>query len=256
MILPMVTWGQEDTLFFFSQTHVRSKNAIIPLASPIQKLKLFASGNLDYISGGMLRSSAKVIEINVGDPEKFFLPIYIMVGALSQPTEEGLSVNYLSTADMLNRNGGLLNVGTTIDRRIKMMGKHTELKSMFQFAVKSISGVSMDTDESISLYSKIFVTGLQLDTKAWKTDDANTAGRAWLKTYLSYSMNDPLKISHIFGSESSHQFIGGNIECGLDIKSFADVRFGYHRYLNNQQIEIFTEPMYVFSANFELEKDE
>lgn len=255
-MIPNMVCCQEDTLgAVYKYYDYKQKKNIIPLGKQERLVKLFSSGNLDYISGGMLRSSAKVIEINIGDPDKFYVPLYFMVGALSQPTEEGLSVNYITTAEMLNNNGGLWNIGTSIDRTIRTLGNHTEIKSIFQFAIKAVSGVTLESDESVSMYTKMFLSGLQLDTKAWKTDDSNAQGRAWLKTYISYSLNDSAKIFQIFGGESVNNFIGGNIECGLNIKAFADIRFGYHRYINNQQIDIFREPMYVFSANFALDEE-
>ncbi len=253
-LIPSMVWCQEDSIVPSHAIIVennQNNSGIKP--NGYQKIfKLFSSGNVDYISGGMLRSRAKIAEVNIGDPEKFYFPVYFMVGAISQPTEEGFSVNLAGTADILNNFGGLINIGTTGKKQIKTIGKSTQFMALYQLALKSVNGVSIEKDASISMFSKLLMTGLEIETKAWNTDKNPSDGKAWLKTYISYSMNDREKITSIYGCRSANNFVGGNVECGLDIKDFADLRFGYHQYLNNQHIPIFEQGIYVFSANFAL----
>jgi hypothetical protein len=261
MIIPSMVCGQGDSLsqaLVYLQGEDQLRQGTKPLGRNKKMFKLFSSGKVDYISGGMLRSSTKIAEINVGDPSKFYLPLYIMVGAISQPTDEGINVNMSTSADLINNFGGLLNVGTSGRRDIRKLGESTKLAAIYQVAIKSVSGTSLEMDESVSMYSKIFVSGFQIDTKAWKSGELPSDGKAWLKTYLSYSVNDRQKTMDIFGCDSVHNFIIGNVECGVDIKDFIDLRFGYHQYLNNQNIAVFQQGIYVFSANFALagEKEE
>jgi hypothetical protein len=175
-----------------------------------------------------------------------------MAGATTNPTEEGYSVNSLSAAEILNNYGGMFNIGIHGSRKIKSIGKTTKLDIIYQVATKSMSGIALELDETVSLFSKIVVTGLSLDTKAWKIDQLPSDGRAWLRAFFSYSVNDRDNIHKIFGCYSNHRVAGGNIECGLDIKDFIAVKLGYHKYLNNQHIGAFQKGFYVFSADFTL----
>lgn len=256
-VCPMVLFGQSDSTTYedtYPDTFPESDRVIVSHANrQIPKIfQLFSTGEIDYISGGMLRSSARLAEINIGDPERFYIPLYIMAGATTNPTEEGYSVNTLSAAEILNNYGGMFSIGIHGSRRIKTISKTTKLDIIYQVATKSMSGIALELDETVSLFSKIIVTGLGIDTKAWKIDQLPSDGRAWLKAYISYSMNNKEEMKKIFGCSSEHRFAGGNIECGLDIKDFIAVKLGYHKYLNNQHISAFQKGFYVFSADFTL----
>ncbi len=256
-VCPVVLFGQSDTT-----TYEDTYPEPLPERGRVQAshnnrqmpkvFQLFSAGEIDYISGGMLRSSARLAEINIGDPERFYIPLYIMAGATTNPTEEGYSVNTLSAADILNNYGGMFSIGIHGSRKIKTISKTTKLDIIYQVATKSMSGIALELDETVSLFSKIVVAGMGIDSKAWKIDQLPSDGRAWLIAYFSYSMNDKEEMQKIFGCRSAHRFAGGNIECGIDIKDFIAVKLGYHKYLNNQHISAFQHGFYVFSADFTL----
>jgi hypothetical protein len=215
----------------------------------------FSSGEIDYISGGMLRSSARVAEINIGDPDKFYIPLYVLAGATSQPSQEGYGINALSATELLNNYGGIFGVGIHGNRKLKNLSENTKISAIYQLAVRSINGVSVELDKNISLLSKLVVSGISIDTKAWKSDQLPSDGRAWLKAFFSFSINDKEKIHQVFGCHSASNLAGGNIQCGVDIKDFLAVKFGYHSYLNNRHIPGFGESIYVFSADFSISSD-
>nr|HMU04342.1 hypothetical protein [Saprospiraceae bacterium] len=212
-VCPIALFGQSDSTAYedaypdtFPQSgrvNVSHSNRQIP-----KIFQLFSTGEIDYISGGMLRSSARLAEINIGDPERFYIPLYIMAGATTNPTEEGYSVNTLSAAEILNNYGGMFSIGIHGSHKLKTISKTTKLDIIYQVATKSMSGIALELDETVSLFSKMMVMGLGIDTKAWKIGQLPSDGRAWLKCYISYSMNNREEMQKIFGCSSDHRFAG------------------------------------------------
>ncbi|MBK9735445.1 MAG: hypothetical protein IPO92_10915 [Saprospiraceae bacterium] len=225
------------------------------LGFPARKYNLFSSGELDFISDGLLRSSAKVIEINIGDPDKFFIPLYVMIGATSATNQKNWFENKLSAIEILNNKGGLFGIGIDGSSSVFKIGKNTEISVIYQFSGKSVNSVMLDTEENVSIFSKIIASGLRLDTKAWKNDQTDAPGNAWIKGCISYSINDKDSISNIFGPESASNFVGSNIEGGIDIQDFMAIKIGYYKYLNNQNMPIFQDGFYIFSADFNISQD-
>lgn len=252
--VPVFLCAQHDSLLhtdFFSLTDTYGRKYVSQkILSKV--FHFFSSGEIDYISGGMLRSSARVAEINIGDPDKFYIPLYVLAGATSQPTQDGFGINSLSAAELLNNYGGIFGVGIHGSRELKNLSNNTKISVMYQLAVRSVNGISVELDKNISLLSKLVVSGVSIDTRAWKSDQVPSDGRAWLKAFFSFSINEKEKIHQVFGCNSANHFAGGNIQCGIDIKDFLAFKFGYHTYLNNRKIPAFGQSMYVFSADFSL----
>lgn len=214
----------------------------------------FQGGNIDFISSGLLRSSANVLLINVGHPRKFHLPFYLLIGATTDLYQDSSSLNESSLADLLNNHGGFINFGINGHSPIKKYSRKSALFLTYQAGGKSISGVNLEMQEHIGFLSKMLNLGLMYHTVAWKPGQPREQGRAWIKSYFSISKNGVEEMKGLFGSTSQATLYGFNFEGGVELENYINIRFGYYEYLNNQHIPVFQEGVFKLAADFIIPK--
>lgn len=224
-------------------------------SSNIELIEWFQGGNIDFISSGLLRSSTNVLLLNLGNPNKFYLPFYLLVGATTDIFKDGNQLNESSLSDLLNNYGGFVNFGINGKSIIESFESHSQLYITYQMGAKTITGISEDAQVNASFLSKMFNVGLMYHTLAWQPDDPNQYGRAWFKSYLSLSHNPCDKIQSMFGVNTESTLYGANFEGGVELEDFVSLRFGYYKYLNNHHIPFFDEGLFKLAADFVLQSN-
>ncbi len=210
----------------------------------------FKQGNIDFISSGMIRSSTQLFKINIGNPKKFYLPFYCLIGATMNVFKEKEIINETALVDLLNSKGGLINFGFSGDLKLNPKAKITNLYFTYQVAAKSVSGIRKEYGDQVNFLSKMINTGLMVKSYAWKDGDEAHQGKAWLKGYTSCSINDKSKLNHLFSKSISPILMGVNIEGGVAVKDYINLQFGFHRYINNLSVEEFKTGILKFAAHF------
>lgn len=210
----------------------------------------FKSGNIDFISSGLLRSSADILILNLGNPEKFHLPFYFIMGATADIMENQTLLNEIAVSDLINNKGGFVSFGIDGVSTIKRYGEHSVLNIVYLLGAKSISGINFEKDKTQSFLSVTTNAGIMFQTTAWSDSQPGQKGKAWLKYFLSASRNDPEKMESMFGPCSASYLYGSNMEGGIFLEDFINISFGYYRYLNNQHLDMFSKGIFKFSADF------
>lgn len=210
----------------------------------------FKQGDLDFISSGMIRSSTQLFKINIGNPSKFYLPFYCLIGATMNVYKERDFINETALVDLLNSKGGLINFGLMDDLLITPKAKITQFYFTYQVAAKSVSGIRKEYGDQVNFLSKMINTGLMVRSYAWKEGDESLSGKAWLKGYTSCSINDATKMNYLIGESVRSVLLGVNLEGGIKVKDYINLQFGYHRYINNLHLEAFKNGIFKFAAHF------
>jgi hypothetical protein len=217
--------------------------------------QLFASGELEYFNNGLIRSSAQVAQINIGDPEKFYLPFYIIGGATSPSFSEGNGIHAISAAEILNNLGGTVNTGIMGKRILKKFGGHTYISGLYQVAYKSFSGVSNEDQTLLDISSQIISLGALLNSKAWVSrQDSENSGRAWIKLMVTTSFLEKQKMHLVYGCNAPSIMASTNIECGIDIQNYLNLKCGLHHFIKDHEIDAFKNGVLVITAGFGLTK--
>ena len=242
-----------DAQLFLIQNSTSKPDSLVSNRAESQS-RWFKSGNIDFISSGLLRSSADVLILNIGNPERFHLPFYLVMGATADIIENQTLLNEIIASDLINNKGGFISFGIEGINELKNYDEHSKLNIVYLLGAKSISGINPEKNQTESFLSVISNVGLMFETTAWSENKPGKKGKAWVKYYLSASRNDPDKMTSIFGSCSENYLFGSNIEGGIHLRDFVNLSFGYYRYLNNTHLELFSNSVFKLSADFFVSK--
>lgn len=225
-------------------------------ADPKPVAEWFDGGNIDYISSGLMQTNAHLLKVNIGNPAGFYVPFYIMAGADKETSsDDDDDPNKSTNVNLLSPNGGYLNIGLHGNNKLISFddsGK-TRLSAVYQLGAKTITGKDALTEERVSLLSLVSNVGLMYQTQAWDPEDQSKMGIAWIQAVFSNSFNNDEKIKQIYGNDVKKNFYGYNIEGGIQIEKHVNLRVGYYKYLNNQDInDDFKDGIFKLSVDFGL----
>ena len=209
------------------------------------------NASIDLISGGILRSGARLFNMNIGEPGKFYLPFYIMVEARTDIGQESIDFNDVTMADMLLNDGGYINLGFIGNIPIQKKRQKTGLSVPYQVGAKSVTGYLHEEDYGVSFMSYLMSLGLQYNTQTWLPSNRDVKGEAFFKVYFSSSINDSDKMQLLFGADVQPLVHGLSFETGMDFQSSFHLKFSYHKYLNNQSIDLFQNEIYCISLQMQ-----
>lgn len=231
-----------------------NKDTILNNVQSTPEPKWFNEGNLDFISNGFIRSSTNIITINLGDPDKFHLPFYFLMGTTTDILNEVQELNETTVSDLLNKKGGFINFGIDAISPLYDLSDHSQLKLIYLLGAKTVTGFDLEKNTNESFLSTMVSLGFLLETTAWQYSTPNQHGKAWIKFYISGSKNDENKMQGFFGQDLNHYLFGSNLEGGIQLDGLMDISFGYYSYLNNQHISLFKKRFLKLSANMFLNR--
>ena len=213
---------------------------------------ILQSGNIDLYSNGYLRSSTEVFHFNVGNPEKFYVPFYFLVGANVDIDSEDKLRNEVTAFDLLNNMGGYLNVGVNGRIKTKLKSQVSQLHLIYQVAFKSISGYTFETGNNEKFLSKMFMTGMNFSSKAWMPEQSNSEGQFFIRNALAVSLNPKDKIKAFWSDQINSTFVSYIFEAGLQLKNSLNLKFVYYQFINNTNYEFIDGPGFKLTADVRL----
>ncbi|WP_276374312.1 hypothetical protein [Chryseolinea sp. H1M3-3] len=190
-----------------------------------QDVETFSRGFIDYGFEGQLQATAELIKINIGEINKLYLPIYLLVGATNG--EIGTNeINKQAVLNLISPIGGVLNVSTNLYvNLIRSESKITFIKLAAFGAAKGITGRDINTGDSKFIPSFMFDGGLFLQTGAWlANEDYKEGGVAWLQVRYMASIMSQSDLETFFGEDAEIPQ-GPRIEAGILIKDKVNIKF-------------------------------
>ena len=215
--------------------------------------KFLSGGNIDYLDGGLIQTNAQLFKINIGNPDGFYTPFYVCVGANTETTTNEDDPNKTTSAAILSPNGGYLNMGFhgNYSPSKWQLKDYTKFSIVYQLGLKSITGDDALTNEKVNMLSGIGNIGLLFQTQAWDPNNPSNLGLAYLQVVFANTLNNKEKIRQIYGNEVDQYFYGINVEAGVEITNYINLRLGYYRYFNNKDInEDFKNGIFKVSLDF------
>ncbi len=219
-----------------------------------QQVELLSRGFVDFFSNGKMQGTAQLLKINIGEPDAFYIPLFILVGASGDGLGEQ-ERNENAVANLLNPIGGIFN--GTINGRNNLYSSNsgiTSLKFAYQASGKLINAQDSITGELRFLGTGYGNAGLFFQTGAWEPDAEGNMGVFWIQTKVTGSVAfDKAVLSEVFGSTvTDNYFIGYSVDLGIEINNRINLKAGAYQYLNSQDIELMKKPVFKFSLDYNL----
>lgn len=235
---------------YLTKEEVEAENAEEE-SEPVQVL---GRGFMDVFSNGKMQGTAQLLKLRIGEPGKFSMPFYLLVGA----SGDGLgntAINENTAANLLNPVGGILN-GTINGQNnmFKSSSGITSLKLSYQISGKLVNAKDSLTLESKFLGSAYANAGLFFQTAAWEDGALDNIGVFWIQAKMTSSFGfERNSLKSVFGSQlDDNYFLGYSIDAGLEINNRVNIKAGIYQYLNNQEVNLFTKPVLKFSLDYNL----
>ncbi|MDA8693101.1 hypothetical protein N9L92_03495 [Saprospiraceae bacterium] len=201
-----------------------------------ESLEVLNEENIDFFSNGFIRSTTNIFNFNLGHPEKFYVPFYLLLGTTADVFNNDRFINEDMVFDMLNANGGLINGGYKISIPLNANKAPLRVYAMNQLSVKSITGIIFESGEKETFVSYMGNIGVMIQVDAWNPEDKDNQGRFWLHTSTSISANPKDELRSLFSENINPYFLAVHIESGISLSHSINIKGGYFRFINNQNI--------------------
>ncbi|MFD0962557.1 hypothetical protein [Pseudofulvibacter geojedonensis] len=219
------------------------------------KLMLFGTGYLDYFSAGSVQATAQILKLNIGDPERFIVPLYIFAGGSGDVLGEN-EENKSAIGNLLNPTGGLFNA-TFYKQFLKPSDKVTRIGFTLQATLKLISGDDVQSKDNFLFGSTSFSTGFHFQTGAWKEGE-DDIGLFFVKPRLIGSLVGNTQSESLFSTVQEHDnfLYGFAVDAGINVKDVIDLKFGVYQFWNDYDIEGFDKPLLKFSVDYKFKDND
>jgi hypothetical protein len=221
-----------------------------------KKLELFGRGLLDFGSEGQLQTTAQVIKINIGEPNKFNLPIYLLVGSINGDIGTS-NLNKSTVMSLINPVGGTLNLSTNyLINLYKSNSEITQIRLSGLLSGKLITGRNYSTSEPISNTSAYFDSGLYFQTGAWEENEGyKDGGIFWAQAKYSVSYLTDENLQSYFGNNISSFPHGPRFEIGCFIQNRVNVKLSYYKAIGGDDIPTLDNSQFRIALDYNVFKN-
>lgn len=255
IIVVLVNWtqsfGQIIDLYYPKYVALGSDS----LNSKKSPLEFFEKGSIDVFSNGYMQGTAQMLKINIGEPNKFYIPVYFLIGSPSDGISNKKNSQDNTVASLLNPIGGIFNASIRGRNSIFQTGEKTLLTVSYQVSAKFITGRdSLNNNNFFGTgYGNI---GFLFQTGAWEAEDQKNMGTFWIQVQATASNAfNTTSFKDVFGdSLKDNYFYGYSFDLGVEINKVINLKVGMYQYINNQQIDAIKNPIWKFSLDYRLKK--
>lgn len=226
------------------------------LAANGDKPELLTKGFVDYGVAGQIQASAQLLKLNIGEPEGFKIPIYIITSATSGNLGDN-EKNKSTLFDIINPTGGILNLGANLNSRIIKISKSgiTNLRFNSFFCGKLLSGRELLTDASKINTGFYLEPGVTFQTGAWEADEGyKDGGIFWLSLKYVFTYVSEEDLRTYFESSSTKSPNGPKIELGILIKEKVNIKITIFKALSGDDLPTLNKEQYKLAFDYNLFK--
>lgn len=220
-------------IFFYSfvctglsqAVEIESSKNTESFAEEKKDVESFSRGFVDYGFEGQFQTTAELVKINIGEINKFYLPVYLMVGATNGEIGDA-EINKQTVLNLISPIGGVLNLSTNMYINIaRSESKISFIKFAAFGAAKGVTGRDLETGDAKLASSFMLDAGLFFQTGAWMAnEDYKEGGVAWLQARYMASFMSSSDLQSFFGATAENPR-GPRIEAGILIKDKVNVKF-------------------------------
>lgn len=223
----------------------------LSLAAEEKSVELFGKGLLDYGFEGQLQAAAQAVKINVGEPNGFYLPIYLLVGATSGDFGSS-EINKGTVMNLINPTGGTFNLSTNV--YVKLFSSEsgiTSLKFNSYLAGKLISGRNLVDNSAQMKPSGYFDSGLFFQTGAWVDEDGyKDGGIFWIQAKYSLSYMDKEDLQSYFGPSVTTAPHGPRVEIGCLIEGRVNIKLSYYKSADRDEVPTLNDSQFRIALDY------
>ena len=218
-------------------------------------IQFLKNGFVDFLSDGNIQASARLLRINIGDRNKFYLPFFIYTGTAGNAFG-GDKLNKTTVSNLLNPIGGTINLSFNGLQNLIKGESVTKLKFAYQLGGRTMNGKDSLTQENVNFFNGFANLGLFFQTGAWTPDDPSNMGIFYIQAKLISSFSSNGNLQKIFGNSSINKgyLLGYSIDAGIEINKVINVKLGVYQYTNNSGIALLKDPIVKFSLDYSLKK--
>lgn len=209
----------------------------------------------DYFVSGSGQASAQVVRLRIGEPDKFNVPVFLLVGSTGDVGESrDAKQNANTAAAFLNPVAG--NITLAFQKKglfARRAGSYTQFGLSVESSVRSITGVDLQVPaETRSTWVFTADAGLYFQTAAWEDQTAAPAAKStsatdtafgqaapeaqatdygvfWMQARVVGSTGSAGDLKHLFGLTTPATVYSWSIEGGIAVKDRVNIRLGAYR---------------------------
>lgn len=230
-------------------------------AEESKNVELFSRALVDYGFEGQIQTTTQALKINIGEPTKLYLPIYLLVGATSGDFGSD-QLNKSTILGLINPTGGLLNLSTNLYKTlVQSESKISSIKLSLLGGAKLLTGRSTTTNNSKANIGFFADGGITLQTGAWTADpegdgtsEYKDGGIAWLQLKYSYMNLSKDDLKDLFGQMVTDTPHGPRIEFGIYIKDRVNIKLSYFKTAVNTNIPTLNDSQFRLAFDYNVSK--
>lgn len=252
VLVSLSSKGQIIDIDYSKETQVLLDSSVISDEDNVQFLK---NGFVDFLTDGNMQASARLLRLNIGERDKFYLPLFIYTGASGNAFGED-KLNRTTVSNLLNPIGGSVNLSFNgLQNLIEGQGI-TKLKFAYQIGGRMLNGKDSLTQENVTFSNGFGNIGLFFQTGAWTPDDPTNMGVFYFQVKMISSISNKSSLARIFGVNSlTNSFmLGYSVDVGIEINKVINVKLGIYQYTNNSNVSLLKNPVLKFSLDYSLNK--
>lgn len=222
---------------------------------------IFTNGFIDVMNNGQVNAAARLIQIYIGEPRKFAIPLSIYTGVSANNFQDQLNTsgqrnNDHFAATFLNPLSGLINLSVDGILYFKKGNQVSKLGIPYHFGERILTGFRMGlitdplTGRPVNFLNSHLSSGLYFQTGAWERSNSGNLGIFWLVGRWHSSYTHPNLLKEFLQIEKTNGiYLGYSIGFGVNINNLLNLRAIYYKYTSSEG-SAFTLPVYQFTFNY------
>ncbi|KAA2238771.1 hypothetical protein F0L74_21385 [Chitinophaga agrisoli] len=218
-------------------------------------VQVLKNGFVDFLTDGNILASARLLRINIGERDKFYLPLFIYTGASGNAFGSD-KLNETTVSNLLNPIGGTVNLSFSGLQLIIPSTTVTRLEFAYQAGGRLINGKDSITGENLHFFNGMINAGLSFQTGAWTPDDPENMGIFYAQAKFVAAISSQGEYERMFGKGliDNGYLLGYAIDAGIEINRVISAKLGVYQYTNHGNIELLKSPVVKFSLDYTLRK--
>ncbi|WP_316814482.1 hypothetical protein [Pedobacter nyackensis] len=224
-------------------------------AAQQKDVELFGKGLLDYGFEGQFQATTQAVKIHIGEPNKFYIPVYLLVGATTGDFGKD-ELNKSAILSLLNPSGGLLNLNG--NGYVRLTGSETSITSVkltSTIGAKLLTG--RNSVDNSSLIKPVYFAdpGVYFQTGAWDPGTGyQDGGIFWLQAKYALFGMAKKDLQEFFGSAVNDIPQGIRFEMGCFVKDRVNIKLSYFKAVSGKDIPTLNDGQFRLALDYSVFK--
>jgi hypothetical protein len=219
--------------------------------TPKSKPEIFTKGSMDISVNGQLNANARLVKLNLGEPNKFYVPTALFVGVTTRAIGN-YQLNDELLQNFINPYAGLMSLCVDDERRFRKRPKAiTGFSFVYQVGIKILNAYDTTARKFGVFHTQFVNMGIGFITQAWERDNNNVTkkGFFWVQAKVHLTKLPQQQVAKMVNKNYHEKLIAYSIIAGIDIDKSINFKFNFYKYLQNPITEK-VQPMVQATVNY------